>query len=211
MTVADTGIGIPREARSRLFERFSQAESSTTRRYGGSGLGLAISRQLVELMGGTIGFESEPGQGALFWFEVPLAGVTEQPPRERSLRILVVEGLPSYRTAAVALLRQLDHAVEPVGDGTMAVEALRRASYDLVLLDLEMAGPDAFETLRRIRLLGPPRGALPVIGTAAEPSPDLRRRCATEGFAGVLAKPMRLRDLHPAIQSAVGRMERAGP
>ena len=210
VAVTDTGIGIPREAWSRLFERFSQAESSTTRRYGGSGLGLAISRQLIELMGGTIGFESEPGRGTRFWFELPLTGVTELPARDPALRILVVEGLPSYRTAAVALLRQLDHAVEPVGDGPMAVEALRRASYDLVLLDLEVAGPDAFETLRRIRLLGAPRGDLPVLGTAAEPSKALRMRCATEGFAGVLAKPMRLRDLHPAIQSAVGGMARAG-
>ena len=209
--VTDSGIGIPREAWPRLFERFSQAETSTTRRFGGTGLGLAISRQLVELMGGTIGFESEPGVGTRFWFELPLAGESDPAERSTSLRVLVVEAMPSYRTAAVALVRQLDHAVEAVGDGTMAVEALRRASFDLVLIDMALETPDAFETARRIRLLGTPRGDLPILGTAADPTQGQRMRCATEGFAGVLAKPMRLRDLHPAIQAAVSGMVRAGP
>jgi signal transduction histidine kinase/AmiR/NasT family two-component response regulator len=202
--VHDTGIGIPRDAWPTLFDRFTQAESSTTRRYGGSGLGLAISRQLVTLMGGRIGFESEPGLGSLFWFELPLSVATVSAAGETSLhRVLVVEALASHRTAAVALLRQLGHAAQAVGDGAAALDLLRNAPFDLVLLDLDHASPGAFELARRIRALGPPLNRLPLLGSTAAPSPALVADCAAEGFGGVLVKPMRLRDLHPAIQAAV--------
>jgi signal transduction histidine kinase len=196
----DTGIGIPREAWPRLFERFAQAESSTTRRFGGSGLGLAICKQLVTLMGGRIDFESEPGRGSTFWFELPLG--TMPPPRGEAAqgrRVLVLEALPSHRTAAAALLRQLDHGVVAVGDEAAALAALARERFDVLMLDLD--SPTAFDTATRLRAVRP--GALPIIGTAEAPEAGLRDRCAVAGIAGPMAKPMRLRDLHPAIQSAV--------
>jgi two-component system, sensor histidine kinase len=200
--VADTGIGIPRESWPQLFERFAQAEMSTTRRYGGSGLGLAISRQLVELMDGRIGFDSQPGQGSTFWFELPL-GLPALARMEAAggRRVLVVEALPSHRTAASALLRQLDHAVTTVGDGKAAEAALRDQAFDVVMLDLD--GPEGWETASRLLGMTKGQARVPIIGTSEQPDTALRERCGVAGLAGLLGKPMRLRDLHPAIQTAV--------
>jgi signal transduction histidine kinase len=203
--VRDTGIGIADEARPRVFERFGQAESSTTRRFGGSGLGLAISRQLVELMGGRIGFDSKVGQGSTFWFEIPLQVASVAVPETTlppvpSLRVLVVDDLPAARSAAVALLRQLGHAAETAPDGVAAVAALREEAFDLVLLDMELNEPDSFETARRIRALGE-AGRIPLLAC----SPALqgeRARYLAAGFAAHGGKPVRLLDLHAAILDA---------
>lgn len=203
--VSDTGIGIAEEARHRIFERFGQAETSTTRRFGGSGLGLAISRQLVELMGGQIGFESKVNQGSTFWFEIPLEVAEEVEPEARfktepALRVLVVDDLPAARTAAVALLSQLGHAAETAPDAEAALAALREGGFDLVLLDMELHDQDSFEVLRRIRTLD---------GTALVPvlacSPAGRgeqARYLNAGAAGHVAKPVRLLELHAAILDA---------
>jgi signal transduction histidine kinase len=206
--VADTGIGIPDAARPRLFQRFSQAESSTTRRFGGTGLGLAISRQLVELMGGRIGFEPGLSGGSLFWFELPLAlprdgrPAAPPPPPEDALHVLVVEEHAANRAAAAALAQQLGHRVLAVGDGEAALAALRAEAFDLVLLDMEMPAPDGFATARRIRAL---RGGdrLPILASASPATLNDRAHYLAEGFAGFVPRPVRLIDLHAAILDAM--------
>ncbi|MGG5808400.1 ATP-binding protein [Falsiroseomonas sp. CW058] len=207
--VQDTGIGIAPEAAGRLFQRFSQADASSRRRHRGSGLGLAIASQLAELMGGRIGFESEPGRGSLFWFEVALMPVPSETEAEtgaaappRGIRVLVAEEMPSMRSAANAFLRRLGHEVEAVGEVEGLFDLLRRDRFDALLLDTEMpgGGPDL---LRRIRGLPDGAGALPVLAfSGAADAPD-RARFRAAGFAGVVPKPFRPHDLHAALQQAM--------
>ena len=147
MEVKDTGIGLSEEQRSRLFQSFTQADASTTRRYGGTGLGLAISKQLVEMMGGEIGVESEPGAGSAFWFTLRLQ---KQPgealgPRTdlRDLRVLVVDDNDTNRQILHRQLSSWEIESGEVGDGFAALEELSSASlennpYDLEILDMQM-------------------------------------------------------------------------
>jgi signal transduction histidine kinase len=208
VVVQDTGIGIPAAARGRLFERFSQAESSTTRRFGGSGLGLAICRQLVELMGGRIGYDSQVGRGSAFWFAVPLPRAEDargalSRPALPALRVLVVDELPANRSAAAALLGQLGHAAEGVQNLAEAQGALEAARFDLVLLDLDVDNtwPGVLNRLVRLRAsLG--KRMPPVLGWSP-PLPEVERaRCRAAGLTGILPKPARLIDLHAAIIDA---------
>ena len=169
-TVADTGIGIPPEVRERIFEPFSQADNSTTRRYGGTGLGLTISRRLVGLMNGRLELESESGRGTTFRFFVtlPIAGPSLEPSKassklgrraSRSLRILLAEDNHVNQAVAIAMLTRMGHRVEVAGSGTQAVEAVRSSredsSYDVVLMDCQMPDMDGFAAARAIRALGP--------------------------------------------------------
>ena len=137
-TVADTGLGIPAQAREKLFQPFSQIDPSVTRQFGGSGLGLAICRELVTLMGGSIGFESEIAEGSSFWFEAPFSGVTKQPAQETRTppkKILCVDDNP----AALCMLRQWlehwGHRVEAAGSVPEALAALRSGEFDLAIAD----------------------------------------------------------------------------
>jgi len=204
--VADTGIGIPAESFPRLFQSFSQVDGSTTRRYEGTGLGLAISRQLVELMRGRIGAESEPGRGSTFWFELPLAR-GRAPAREegaaaavvasgRPLRVLVVEDNGVNQKVLLMLLRRLGHSAEAAAGGREALESLAAIRYDLVLMDCQMPDMDGYETTRELRrreLSGGPR--TPVVALTANVLPDDRRRCFEAGMDDFLAKPVRIEDL----------------
>lgn len=206
--VQDSGIGIPAAARGRLFERFSQAETSTTRRFGGSGLGLAICRQLVELMQGRIGYESQVGRGSTFWFAVPLARAADA--RDAlsrqalpALRVLVVDELPANRSAAAALLGQLGHATDGVSNLADAQAALQDVQYDLVLLDLDVDNtwPGVLNRVVRLRAaLG--RRLPPVLGWSPTLPEAERARCRAAGLSGILPKPARLIDMHAAIIDA---------
>ncbi len=207
--VSDTGIGIGRGALDRLFEAFSQADASTTRRFGGSGLGLAISRRLVEAMGGTIGVESEIGKGSLFWFTLPLARQPhgQAPPTDRThrlhgMRVLIVDDNHTNRVALESQLSSWDMRADAVTDADSALRRLRHAAdraqpYELVLLDMLMPGMDGLDLARRIRAdpaLGSPRMVL--LSSSSEID---GRETADAGIAARLTKPVRHSQLYDVL------------
>jgi len=211
-TVTDTGIGISREARSRLFESFSQADGSTTRRYGGTGLGLAISKQLAELMGGRIGVDSEPGLGSSFWFTVPFqSGATRPEGREfeglHGLRALVIDDNRASRTILQEELGYVGVSSEAAESAARALELLsdRMQSgkpFDLVLIDTDIPVTSGI-TLARRMAADPATAQLPVVGLAT-----LARRRHPEvkgepAFAALLTKPIKQSQLHDCLREVV--------
>jgi PAS domain S-box-containing protein len=203
--VTDTGIGIERDAIERLFEPFSQADSSTTRRYGGTGLGLAISRQLVELMGGRIAATSTPGEGATFCFDIPVGRSGDAPGRvrrrdrrdtppdeipARGLAVLVVDDNQVNQTVAAEMLRRDGYQVEIAEDGREAVAATARRRFDAVLMDCQMPVMDGFEATRLIR--DAERGAtrVPIIALTSSSMREDREEALAAGMDAFLAKPV---------------------
>ena len=219
--ISDTGIGMDAAVRGRLFERFSQADSSTTRRYGGTGLGLAISARIVALMGGKIEVESEPGKGSVFYFTLPLRAVKSAPvPVVRparlvrlGLRVLVVEDNLINRKILGAQLDELGCSYGMVVDGIEALAALSQApAPDVVLMDCHMPNLDGWEATRRVRAWaddaeasGAQRQAsvCPIIALTAAALPEERKRCRDAGMNEFLAKPVKLADLQRVLQAYV--------
>ncbi|MBW8815416.1 MAG: response regulator [Caulobacterales bacterium] len=200
--VTDTGIGMTEEARSRLFQNFSQADSSITRRYGGTGLGLAISRKLSELMGGEIGAWSEVGAGSTFWFEIPLAPAIDEDfeaqagpePRDQSdmtdLTILLAEDHPVNQVFMQAVLAQTGCALVTVSNGVQAVEAVRQGGIDLVLMDVQMPELDGVEATRQIRALAGPEREVPIIALTANAMSGAEETYLGAGMSDYLSKPV---------------------
>ncbi len=211
--ITDTGIGLRPEQAARLFSPFTQADASTTRKYGGTGLGLAICKQLVEMMGGTIGVESREGQGATFWFTAVLelapamaSAATAQPVEERftapseashpgpaagpSARILVAEDNATNREVALAQLQKLGYRADAVPNGAEAVKALEQGGYHLVLMDCEMPVMDGYQATRTIRRSMRPN--IPIIAVTADAMSGDRDRCLSEGMNDYLSKPVEL-------------------
>ena len=198
VTVEDSGIGIPVEALDRLFEPFTQADASISRRFGGTGLGLAISRRLAQLMGGTLVGASELGRGSRFQLSLPFrpalpAVMSPSPPvGTRSLAILVVDDNPVSRVVAEKIVVRLGHRATVVGDGAAALAAVHAAVFDLVLMDVRMPVMDGLAVTRAIRALPEPLCRIPVVGVTANAFPRDVEDCLAAGMNGHLAKPMTL-------------------
>ncbi len=215
IAVVDTGVGIPLEAQSKLFQSFTQADASTTRRFGGTGLGLAISRQLCKLMGGTMGLTSQPGQGSTFWLELPLP-ITESVPEEEvsaraplhsdpnaaPLRVLLAEDNLVNQKVAGRMLERLGVEVDIVGNGFEAVTKVKEQRYSLILMDCQMPLCDGYEATSAIRAwersaqLSP----IPIIALTAHALPGDRQRCLQAGMDDYLTKPLRADDLRQAVK-----------
>jgi len=210
--VADTGVGIGKEKLPLLFSPFSQGDGSTTRKYGGTGLGLAISRQLVELMGGELGVDSEEGIGSTFWFTIPFERGRDMEDTGSPLetKVLVVDDNETNRILATTLLRSWGCTVAEAACGQETLEELRRADgngapYRVVLLDMQMPGMDGEELAARIK--GDPLTA----ATQLIVMTSLGRPPGVKGIVSWLAKPLKRGQLRAALSSALGRSpERVG-
>ncbi len=212
--VQDTGIGMTEEQQGRLFQAFSQADTSTTRKFGGTGLGLSISKRLAEMMGGTIGVESEYGKGSTFWFTArfglgarPEARVQRALPEAlQDLRVLVVDDHPTARTILARYLESFGFSTGEVASGAEALDELERAElpYHLVLIDWHMPGMDGIETTRRIlasRRIAPHPSIIMVSAYGRE---ELVERAEAEGVKTFLVKPVSPSSLFDAILDATG-------
>lgn len=207
--VSDTGIGIPPEAIDRIFEPFSQADATTTRKFGGTGLGLAICRRLVNAMGGEIRVESTGG--AVFRFSLPFAHAKSSGSKARSvdlseqplpaLKILIVEDNPVNRTVAIALLGRLGQKADVASTGVEAIERVSCTDYDIVLMDMQMPEMDGVEATRKIRSLALGRQPYIVAFTANAFDTD-KERCLRAGMDAFLPKPFRLEHLREALREA---------
>jgi PAS domain S-box-containing protein len=214
--VRDTGIGISAEAQARLFQAFTQADSSTTRKYGGTGLGLVICKRLVELMHGEIGVDSEEGRGSTFWFTARFerapadAGVTVARPELRGVRvpveaattsrILVVEDSSINQQVALGMLRRLGYRADAVANGLEAVDSLERIHYAAVLMDCQMPDMDGFAASVEIRRREAGRRHTPIIAMTGNALEGDRERCLAAGMDAYISKPVRIEELQAALQ-----------
>lgn len=214
--VQDTGIGIPDEARARIFKKFSQVESQLNRRFGGSGLGLMICKRLVTLMNGHIDFQSNWGQGSTFWFELPVTVAksynSAKPHKTLSdleeetglkAKILAVDDSPDSLNVLHLFLKRLGHETVTVDSGKAAVEACKNHDFDLVFMDVQMPEMDGLETSRAIRRLENENGSVPIVALTANAMVGDSERCFDAGMNDYLTKPINVESLKHAIEKWV--------
>jgi CheY-like chemotaxis protein/anti-sigma regulatory factor (Ser/Thr protein kinase) len=202
--VRDTGIGIPPEAQSRLFNAFEQADGSTTRKYGGTGLGLAITAKIAASMGGEAGVRSELNQGSTFWFSARLKKVASLPAQTQidpaddeailhrefaGCHVLLVEDEPINREIAQMLLEDIGFTVDSAEDGIQAVEMASQQRYDLILMDMQMPRMDGLVATQHIRAL-PGGGELLIIAMTANAFVEDKERCLAAGMNYFATKPI---------------------
>jgi PAS domain S-box-containing protein len=213
LEITDTGIGMSPEAQSHLFERFSQAEGDTARRFGGTGLGLSITQALVGMMGGAITFSSVEGKGSTFKmaFEAPAAQAviarTVEEGLLEGLSILLVEDNPTNRVMARTILLRLGARVEEAEDGLLGLEAARRGAHDLILMDVQMPHMDGIEATRAIRGLPSAVAQTPILGLTANVMVHQRLVYLAAGMNGVVAKPISPAALLAEIARVIGQVD----
>ncbi len=211
--VKDTGIGIPKGALSRMFQVFSQADASTTRRFGGTGLGLSISKQLIEKMGGEIGVISHDGEGSNFWFTIALPeGAKVEKSKfstagnfaelsDKKFRVLVAEDNLVNQKIALKVLQKMGLSVEAVANGHEAIDALRSVPYDLVLMDCQMPELDGYEAARLIRSSRTlPRNQIPIVAMTANAIRGDKEKCLAAGMNDYISKPVKTDELFAVLK-----------
>ena len=223
--VRDSGIGMSEAAQKRMFQKFEQADSSTTRRYGGTGLGLAICKQLVELMGGQIGVTSREGYGSVFYFDLPLQ--VGQKPAEAAdyeavghshiLNVLVAEDAVTNQIIIKSLLEEMGHLCTLADDGKACIETLMEREFDLILMDQRMPvmdGVEATDAIRKGYAFAPDwqfvDDAVPIIALTANSGEADRERFAQAGVEDLLAKPIDEVALHKALAAVIQKQLAAG-
>jgi len=225
-SVADTGVGIPARALGAIFEKFAQADSSTTRRYGGTGLGLPISQSLVHLMGGEIRAESREGEGSIFRFSVllqlPQPGQSAAlipaevgaPKAVGHLRILIVDDVSINQLISLKLIAKTgEHFIDCAGNGREAVEKWQQGNFDLIFMDVQMPVMDGLEATRLIRRFAEVEGrSVHICAMTANAMKEDGPICRQAGMDSYIAKPVRERDLFAVIaQVAAGRLAQPEP
>ncbi len=213
--VIDTGIGIAGERQQVLFEDFTQLDASTARKYQGTGLGLSISKRLTELMGGDIGIDSVEGEGATFWFTIPVtvSETTVAAPAldasngeyraVRPLRILLAEDNDLNQMIISAVLSKFGHAITVVDDGRAAIEAVRAGDFDVVLMDVRMPDMDGPDATRIIRQESNVKSAIPIIAVTADAVVENRESFIASGMNAVVTKPIDRLKLIQAINEVL--------
>jgi CheY-like chemotaxis protein/HPt (histidine-containing phosphotransfer) domain-containing protein len=210
--VRDTGVGIPESVGSRIFDEFLQVDNSASRKHGGAGLGLSICKKLVELLEGSIGYESQEGKGSLFWFMVPMQRIADasvnrggaelprlnRPPRQG--RVLLVEDNPVNQEVTAILLTGFGHVVDIAADGREGITKARNSQYDLIIMDCQMPELDGFQTTAAIRELESARERrTPIIAMTADAMKDAAERCLAVGMDDYLSKPVEVDRLRKKI------------
>jgi signal transduction histidine kinase/ActR/RegA family two-component response regulator len=223
--VEDTGIGIPVQAQDRIFQSFSQGEQAEARRYGGTGLGLFICKQIVEMMGGTIGFRTTPGRGTVFHFTLPFPiatgpgpdsaepsrdadGEAGRPGAKAGSRLLIVEDHPLNQKVLCGFLAQFGLKADTSSGGHEALRLFAREPYDIVFMDCHMPGMDGFECTRALRLATVTGKRPTIIGVTADAMQGTREKCLEAGMDDVITKPILTEELQRALSRWLGT---AGP
>jgi two-component system sensor histidine kinase RpfC len=230
-SVRDTGIGIPVEAQSRIFQAFEQADRGHGRRYGGSGLGTSIAKALTDLAGGTIGFQSTVGQGSHFWVDIPFAGSSAQSPapaspqripadkniiafddpfvrhrlRVRSLRILIADDVAANRMVLQQLLRKAGHDVISASGGEQVLDLIAEDTFDLAIIDLHMPDVSGLDVLKQTRFMQSGSVRTPMIVLSADATPETFESCKQAGAYAFLTKPIVNADLLTTVARIADR------